>query len=374
MHEVKKLAENPELGAYRVSAALEQMGIKLSRSTCGRLLSVNRDLYHLQMPRKGGRPKAPMPFRAERRQQVWSVDIRYLDMHRLPGVEMVYCISILENFSRAVLSSAISLRQDTEAFFAVFYKAVRAYGVPEVLVSDNGSVFTSHDTRRVCAQLGIEKQEIKQGRPYQNYIETMFNVQRRMADWSFEKAQTWEALLAAHDKWMRDYNFQRHLAHEKREDGCHSPAEVLGWVKGMQPELDLVYQAFSAICETRTLTKAGYARFRNFLLYGEQGLAGKKTLIDIFQDVLTLEDGEQPLSRYSVEWQPDEKHLLRVGNPRLFDHPYPSPQLPLWEPGEVEWFVILRGAPNGKRRRHNPRPLVIQLPLAFEQSVSRKQP
>jgi putative transposase len=368
MAAVKKLAQNPELGAYRMSAALEQMGIKLSPATCGRVLALNRDLYHLQMPRKGGRPKAQMPFRAERRHQFWSVDIRYLDMHRLPGVEMVYCISILENFSRAVLASAISLRQDTAAFFAVFYKAVRAYGVPEVLVSDNGSVFTSHDTRRVCAQLGIDKREIKKGRPYQNYIESMFNIQRRMADWSFEKAQTWEDLLAAHEKWHRDYNFQRHLAHEKREDGCHSPAEVLGWVKGMQPEPDLVYRAFSAICETRTLTKAGYARFRNFLLYGEQGLAGKKTLIDIFQDVLTLEYGEQPLARYSVEWQPDEKHLLRVGNPRLFDHSYQSPQLPLWEPGEVEWFVIIRTDPPMRRRRRRGRLMLLQPPL-WEQSA-----
>jgi putative transposase len=363
MHEVKKLAENPELGAYRVSAALEQLGIKLSRSTCGRLLSVNRDLYHLQAPRKGGRPKAAMPFRAERRHQVWSVDIRYLDMHRLPGVEMVYCISILENFSRSVLASAISLRQDTEAFFAVLYKAVRVYGVPEVLVSDNGSVFTSHDTRRVCEQLGIEKKEIKKGKPYQNYIESMFNVQRRMADWSFEKAHTWEDLLAAHEKWMRDYNFQRHMAHEKRDDGCHSPAAVLQWIKGMQPEPGLVYRAFSAICETRTLTKAGYARFRNFLLYGEQGLAGNKTLINIFQDTLTLEYGNYPLSRYSVEWQPDDRHLLRVGNPRLYNHPYQSPQLSLWEPGEVEWFVIISADPLVRRRRSLCHIVLIQSPL-----------
>jgi hypothetical protein len=87
----------------------------------------------------------------------------------------------------------------------------------------------------------------------------------------------------------------------------------------MQPEPDLVYRAYSAIYETRTLTRAGYARFRNFLLYGEQGLAGNKTLINIFQDVLTLEYGEHLLSRYSVEWQPDDRHLLRVGNPRLYD-------------------------------------------------------
>lgn len=221
IQEIKKLSENPLLGAYRVSAALEQMGIKLSRATCGRYLSINRSLYHLQMPRKP-RPKAEMPFRAERRQQLWSVDIRYLDMHSLKGVEMVYCISILENFSRAILASAISLRQDNEAFFAVFYAAVRKHGVPEILVSDNGSVFTSHATRRVCKQLGIEKKEIKKGRPYQNYIEAAFGVQRRMADWSFEKAQTWEDLLAAHNKWMTDYNFQKHMAHEERQDGCHS--------------------------------------------------------------------------------------------------------------------------------------------------------
>jgi len=227
IQEIKKLSENPLLGAYRVSAALEQMGIKLSRATCGRYLSINRSLYHLQMPRRP-RPKANMPFRAERRHQIWSVDIRYLDMHSLQGIEMAYCISILENFSRSILASAISVRQDTEAFFAVFYAAVRRYGVPESLVSDNGSIFLSHDTRRVCAQLGIEKREIKKGKPYQNYIEAAFGVQRRMADWSFEKAQTWEDLLAAHDKWMRDYNFQRHMAHEERQDGCHSPAEVLG--------------------------------------------------------------------------------------------------------------------------------------------------
>jgi putative transposase len=40
IQEIKKLSENPLLGAYRVSAALEQMGIKLSRATCGRYLSI----------------------------------------------------------------------------------------------------------------------------------------------------------------------------------------------------------------------------------------------------------------------------------------------------------------------------------------------
>ena len=70
--------------------------------------------------------------------------------------------------------------------------------------------------------------------------------------------------FSAHNKWTRDYNFQKHMAHEERQDGCHSPTEVLGWIKGMQPEEAVVHEAFSAICETRRLDKAGYAAFRNW--------------------------------------------------------------------------------------------------------------
>src|SRR6202043_3289504 len=66
VQEVKKLSENALIGAYRVSAALEQMGIKLSRATCGRLLALNRDLYHLQVPRRKNQRKATMPFHADR--------------------------------------------------------------------------------------------------------------------------------------------------------------------------------------------------------------------------------------------------------------------------------------------------------------------
>ncbi len=177
MREVKKLSENPLLGAYRVSAALEQMGIKLSRATCGRLLALNRDLYHLQVPRrKDQQHKATMPFHADRRHQYWSVDIRYVDMHRISGEENIYCISILENFSRALLASAITRRQDTEAYLAVLYAAIRKFGVPEMLVSDSGSVFLSHDAMSIYNALGIQKEQIKKGKPYQNYIEAAFGV------------------------------------------------------------------------------------------------------------------------------------------------------------------------------------------------------
>ena len=95
------------------------------------------------------------------------------------------------------------------------------------------------------------------------------------------------------------------------------------------------------------------------------GLAGKKALINIFQDTLTLEYGEHPLTKYSVGWQPDDKSLQRVGNPRLYERPYQSPQLELWPPEAVEWFVIIQAAPYGSRprRKRVAQILVMQPPL-----------
>lgn len=113
-------------------------------------------------------------------------------------------------------------------------------------------------------------------------------------------------------------------------------------------------------------TKPGMPAFRNFLLYGEQGLAGQETLITIFQDTLTLEYGEYPLSKYAVEWQSDDHHLFRIGNPRLYQHPYHTPQLPLWDATDVEWHVIIRCTPKARRKKRLVRSFVLQSPLDVE--------
>ena len=72
INEVKKLASNPDLGTYRVMAALEQIGIKLSQRTCGRLLALNRRLYGIETPKGAPREKKEMPFKTTFRHQYWS--------------------------------------------------------------------------------------------------------------------------------------------------------------------------------------------------------------------------------------------------------------------------------------------------------------
>lgn len=175
--EVKRLQRNPELGEFRIHAALLQLGIKLSPRTCGRVLALNRSLYGLKGPISEAREPKGMPFQASRRHQFWTVDIRYLDMHQLGG-GMIYVISILENFSRAVLASAVSRTQDLTAYLMVLYAAVRQHGRPEALVSDSGSVFKAKEAMRIYASLGIKKEQIDRKQAWQSYIESHFNVQR----------------------------------------------------------------------------------------------------------------------------------------------------------------------------------------------------
>jgi len=220
---VRKLQENPLLGEFRIHAALKQLGIHLSQRTCGRILALNRSLYSMPGPTAEPHEPKPMPFAASRRHQYWTVDVRYLDMHQLGG-GMIYCISILENYSRCMLASLLSRSQDLTAYLMVLYAAIRRYGSPEALVSDGGGIFKAKQAMAIYQALGIRKEQIDKRQAWQSYIESNFTVQRRMADWHFARATSWEELLAVHDRWLEDFNTQDHWAHREREDERHSPA------------------------------------------------------------------------------------------------------------------------------------------------------
>jgi len=141
IQEVRRLARNPEIGAYRVMAALEQIGIKLSQRTCGRLLELNRNLYGLEKPKRSPYSKKEMPFKARSRHEYWSVDVRYIERHHIPDHEgPVYLISILENYSRAVLASKVSPTQNQWDYLEVLFAAFSTAGIPKAMVSDGGGI------------------------------------------------------------------------------------------------------------------------------------------------------------------------------------------------------------------------------------------
>ena len=223
-----------------------------------------------------------------------------------------YSVTLMDNYSRAILASAVTRRQD----LSVLYRAVERLGALGTLVTDSGSVFLAKRARAVYTSLGVNKEQIEKGRPWKNYSETTFGIQRRMADRHFREAGSWAELVGAHDRFVSDYNAQVHFAHKRRDDGRRSPAAVLSWVAGMRFHPKNLERAFFSERHTRILDGLGYATLMRWRLYGEEGLVGKEADLWLLEDTLTVEHASEPLSAYdSVGGKGGAGRLLRVGKP-----------------------------------------------------------
>jgi hypothetical protein len=85
-------------------------------------------------------------------------------------------------------------------------------------------------------------------------------------------------------------------------------------------------------------------------MYGEHGLATEHAAVWLYAETLTIEFADEPLAQYKVRYQPDKAHLLTVEDPMVFETPYRSAQLPLWELSDAEWLKVVRRPPYAPRR------------------------
>ncbi len=369
-NEIRKLQENPLLGEYRVHTALLRMGIEVSPATCGRIMAANRQVYSLEKPKRQEHAKLEMPFKAMRRHQYWSCDIRYIEDHLLPDPRPVYVITIFENFSRSILSSTISATMNQWDYLSVLVDAIRRYGAPEAIVTDGGGQFYSTAALQLYDMLGIRKERIDPGEPWQNYAETLFSIQRRLADHGFSNARTWPEMLSAHQKWWDHYNHEHHFAHRARQDGRHSPHEVLRGVLGRTYPEEVLSRVLYATQFTRHLDTHGYVRFRNWRFFGEDGLAGEEVCVWVYEDTLKVEYQTTALALYSLRFSPDHEQIAEVTNRRRIQTPFRSPQLDLWQLSDTEWLLALRRPePAPRRNRGKIVALARQLSLPFSHAT-----
>jgi hypothetical protein len=99
---------------------------------------------------------------------------------------------IREGYSRTMLAGMIAPTEATWVALMVLYTACLRYGAPASLVSDSGGAYTSADFEAVCTRLQIQHETIvsTQGESDQNWMETHFNIQRRLYDYQFSLART----------------------------------------------------------------------------------------------------------------------------------------------------------------------------------------
>ena len=73
--------------------------------------------------------------------QVWCADITYIPMKR----GFLYLVTVMDWYSRAVLSWRLSNTMDSDFCVAALEDAINRYGIPEIFNTDQGSQFTSYE-------------------------------------------------------------------------------------------------------------------------------------------------------------------------------------------------------------------------------------
>jgi putative transposase len=77
----------------------------------------------------------------DRPNQVWQIDISYIPM----ASGFMYLFAIIDVYSRYIIGWSISNSMDSGWVVATLKEAIRIYGKPEIINSDQGSQFTSDD-------------------------------------------------------------------------------------------------------------------------------------------------------------------------------------------------------------------------------------
>jgi transposase InsO family protein len=93
----------------------------------------------------------------------------------------------LAGYSRTILAGAVAPSEASWVALMVLYTACLRYGIPQSLISDSGGAFTSNEFEAVGTRLQIDPKPIEstKGESSLHWMETHFNVQRRLFAYQF---------------------------------------------------------------------------------------------------------------------------------------------------------------------------------------------
>lgn len=149
----------PIYGSRKMAERLRERSHEVNRKRVQRLMRL-MGLVGLQPRRSTSRPHPehkvyPYLLRGvevTRANQVWSTDITYIPMAR----GFVYCVAIIDWYSRMVLSWRLSNTLDASFCVDALEDALRRYGTPEIFNTDQGSQFTGDDFIGVLKRSGAQ--------------------------------------------------------------------------------------------------------------------------------------------------------------------------------------------------------------------------
>jgi transposase InsO family protein len=205
---------HPGWGPKRITHVLARQGVEQMPSEA----SVYRCLKRHNLIELRRRKKRRDEFRRwerDRPMQLWQMDVMggvLLD----DGTDLKVVTGV-DDHSRFCIAAGLVIRATARAVCEVFSTAMKTYGIPDEVLTDNGKVFTGrfglHHTEvlfdRICRENGISHRLTAPRTPTTTgKIERFHQSVRKefLADRSFE---SFEAAQQALDAWVHDYNHDR---------------------------------------------------------------------------------------------------------------------------------------------------------------------
>ena len=354
---------HPDAGRFRLWSLLARSDI--SERTVGRIMALNKLVYSdiPHVPTPGVKPTpGPHPYKASYRQQYWFIDGRRMDF-ALEGVRW-WSLIILEGYSRTMLAGMIAPTEATWVALMVLYTACLCYGAPVALVSDSGGAYTSADFEAVCARLQIRHETIvsTQGESYLNWMETHFNIQRRLYDYQFSLARTPAELEERHQAFIQTYNTTAHQGLLKDRRLPPIPVEVLGAAHGRRYTPEELARAFAQAVFPRTTNQHGCVTLHSYHFYVEAGLPQTQVLLWVAGTQLRAAFDHVILAEYYCRYDWRDRRVKDVRQAVFHPTRFTSPQGTLLPLTPQDSLVVYRA----RARRRAPVPPPTPQLLLFE--------
>jgi hypothetical protein len=343
---------HPDAGEFRIWSLLADETISVR--TVGRVMALNRQVYddipHVsRKPSK--RPAKPHPYKAIAPHQFWFIDGRQMDF-ALDGVKW-WSLIMLDGYSRTMLAGAVAPTEASWAALRVLYTAGLRYGVPHALISDSGGAYISADFEAVCDRLAIDHKTIvsSEGQSYLNFMETHFNIQRRLYDYQFALSTTPAELEHLHQTFMHVYNTTAHQGLLRDGFARPIPLEVLGEAKGRRYSPDELARKFSRALFPRTTNRYGCVTLHSYHFYVEQGLPQTQVLLWVYGEQLRAIFENVILAEYRCHYNWQSRKVTDIQDGSFYPTRFASAQGQLVPLTPQESLVLYRPKPPMRRAR-----------------------
>ncbi len=246
---------------------------------------------------------------AERCNHVWAVD--HKGWIRLGDGRRCEPLTVSDSFSRFLIALAACEGTSGAEARPVFERAFERFGLPETILSDNGSPFASAGVTGLTrlgvwwAKLGIRHERIVPGRPQQNGRHERFHLtlKEAMAPAPADRS----AQAAMFEAFRSDYNEERpHQALEQTAPARHYEPSPRALPKPL-PEPDYPGEA-----DIRRVRSNGEIKWAGETLYVSEALIGELVAIE------ETESGELRMRFYAKPIgiiDTRQKKLRRLGVP-----------------------------------------------------------